>query len=88
MNIIESISTNAAIAFAAAVVLILLYLLLLYFRNPVLVKLGLRNIPRRPAQSILIVIGLALSTIIIISALSTGDTLSSSLRRRSCRGLW
>ncbi|MEZ4617245.1 MAG: hypothetical protein R2867_17280 [Caldilineaceae bacterium] len=83
MNIIESISTNAAIAFAAAVVLILLYLLLLYFRNPVLVKLGLRNIPRRPAQSILIVIGLALSTIIIISALSTGDTLSSSLRRQA-----
>ena len=83
MTILESISTNAALAFGAAVIAILLYLVLLYVRNPVLVKLGLRNIPRRPTQSILIIIGLALSTIIIISALSTGDTLSSSLRRQA-----
>ncbi len=83
MTILNTISTSAAIFFAAAVGLILLYLVLLYFRNPVLVKLGLRNIPRRPSQSILIVIGLALSTIIIISAFSTGDTLSSSLRRQA-----
>ncbi|HRW11223.1 MAG TPA: hypothetical protein P5121_39250, partial [Caldilineaceae bacterium] len=71
MTIIDSIGTYAALFFAGAVVLVLLYLALLYFRNPVLVKLGLRNIPRRPTQSVLIVIGLALSTIIIISALST-----------------
>lgn len=83
MAIIDTIGTYAAMAFAGAVGLILIYLALLYFRNPVLVKLGLRNIPRRPTQSILIVIGLALSTIIIVSAFSTGDTLSSSLRRQA-----
>ncbi len=83
MTILDTISTNTAIVFAAAVALIILYLVLLYWRNPVLVKLGLRNIPRRPSQSILIIIGLALSTIIIISAFSTGDTLSSSLRQQA-----
>lgn len=83
MSILNNISTNTALFFAAAVVLILLYLFFLYGRNPVLVKLGLRNIPRRPTQSILIVIGLALSTIIIVSALSTGDTLAYSLQRQA-----
>ena len=83
MTFLNNISTNTAIFFAAAVGLILLYLFFLYGRNPVLVKLGLRNIPRRPSQSILIVIGLALSTIIIVSALSTGDTLSYSLQRQA-----
>jgi len=83
MSILNNISTNTALFFAGAVVLILLYLFFLYGRNPVLVKLGLRNIPRRPTQSILIVVGLALSTIIIVSALSTGDTLAYSLQRQA-----
>lgn len=83
MNLLQTAGTTAAIVLAAAVGLILLYLALLYWRNPVLVKLGLRNIPRRPSQSILIVIGLALSTIIIVSAFSTGDTLSYSLKRQA-----
>ncbi|MEZ4736409.1 MAG: FtsX-like permease family protein [Caldilineaceae bacterium] len=83
MNFFTNLGTNTAIALTAAVVLILLYLFLLWLRNPVLVKLGVRNIPRRPTQSVLIVIGLALSTIIIVSALSTGDTLTYSLRRQA-----
>lgn len=83
MNLLNNLGVNTAIALTAVVVLILLYLLLLWLRNPVLVKLGVRNIPRRPTQSILIVIGLALSTIIIVSALSTGDTLTYSLRRQA-----
>ena len=83
MNFINNLGSNTAIALAGAVVAILLYLGVLYLRNPVLVKLGIRNIPRRPSQSVLIVIGLALSTIIIVSALSTGDTLTYSLRRQA-----
>lgn len=63
--------------------LILLYLAILAMRNPVLVKIGLRNIPRRPAQSVLIVIGLTLSTIIILSSLATGDTLTHSVRSQA-----
>jgi len=83
MNFLNNLGNNTALILAATVVAILLYLGLLWLRNPVLVKLGLRNIPRRPTQSILIVIGLALSTIIIVSALSTGDTLTYSLRRQA-----
>src|SRR3954466_14720124 len=52
----------------------------LILRNRVIFKLGIRNVPRRPAQTILIVIGLMLSTLIISAAFTTGDTLSSSIR--------
>ena len=62
---------------------LLVFLLVLAFfarRNPVLFKLGLRNIPRRRAQTVLIIIGLMLSTAIITSALALGDTVSSLIR--------
>src|SRR5579859_6145500 len=52
----------------------------LALRNRLLFKLGLRNIPRRRAQTILIIVGLMLSTVIITSAFGTGDTLSYSVR--------
>ena len=48
-------------------------------RRPVIFRLGVRNIPRRKAQTILIVVGLMLSTLIISAALGTGDTLDYSL---------
>ena len=48
------------------------------WRRPVIFKLGVRNIPRRKAQTILIVVGLMLSTLIISAALGTGDTLHYS----------
>src|SRR5438093_7126300 len=47
-------------------------------RRPVIFKLGIRNIPRRKAQTILIVVGLMLSTLIIAAALGTGDTIAYS----------
>lgn len=49
------------------------------WRRPVIFKLGVRNIPRRKAQTILIVIGLMLSTLIISAALGTGDTVDNSI---------
>ena len=48
------------------------------WRRPVIFKLGVRNIPRRKAQTTLIVLGLMLSTLIIAAALGTGDTLDYS----------
>src|SRR3954452_11150255 len=48
------------------------------WRRPVIFKIGIRNIPRRKAQTILIVIGLMLSTMIIAAALGTGDTIDYS----------
>ena len=43
-------------------------------RNRLLFALAVRNVPRRPFQSALIAGGLALATIIITTALTTGDT--------------
>ena len=42
-------------------------------------KLGVRNIPRRRAQTTLIVLGLMLSTVIISAAFTTGDTVDRSV---------
>ena len=55
--------------------------------NRIVVKIGLRNIPRRPAQTALIVVGLMLSTLIISSALGTGDTINHSIRLAATEGL-
>src|SRR5215211_5445527 len=49
------------------------------WRRPVIFKLGVRNIPRRKAQTVLIVVGLMLSTMIIAAALGVGDTVDYSI---------
>ena len=56
-------------------------------RNRIMVKLGLRNIPRRRGQAILIVVGIMLSTVIASAALGTGDTISFSIRKATLDGL-
>ncbi|MCK9486945.1 MAG: ABC transporter permease [Dehalococcoidia bacterium] len=49
------------------------------WRNPLLVRMGIRNIARRKAQTALIVVGLMLSTLIISAAFATGDTVGYSV---------
>ena len=53
---------------------------ILALRNRVMLKMGVRPIPRRPGQTVLIVIGVMLSTVIISAGFGTGDTLSVSIR--------
>jgi ABC-type antimicrobial peptide transport system permease subunit len=65
---------------AAAVAAVLLVLLLLAAVNRVLLKMALRNVPRRKAQTVLILFGLMLATLIITASLSVGDTLGYSLQ--------
>ncbi len=48
-------------------------------RNPVIFRLGIRNVPRRKAQTGLIVIGLMLSTLLIAAAFTTGDSMNYSI---------
>ncbi len=48
-------------------------------RNRVMFNIGVRNIPRRRAQTVLIVLGLMLSTLIISAAFATGDTVDRSI---------
>ncbi|MDP6665955.1 MAG: ABC transporter permease, partial [Dehalococcoidia bacterium] len=72
--------SNLATILAVGTIFVLLIVLFLALRNRVLLKLSLRNIPRRKAQSVLIVVGLMLSTTIIMAALAIGDSVSSSIR--------
>src|SRR5579872_1023400 len=74
-------------AMLGAFTVIALVTAVLAVRNRLLFKLALRNIPRRRAQSILIVLGLMLSTIIITSAFTAGDTFSYSIRSSAIAGL-
>ncbi len=48
-------------------------------RNRVMFFVGVRNIPRRRAQTVLIIVGLMLSTLIISTAFSIGDTVDYSI---------
>ena len=59
----------------------------LAWKNPVILKLGVRNIPRRPTQTVLIIVGVMLSSIIISAAFGTGDTISYSIRAQAVEGL-
>jgi len=68
-------------------VFVIISLVLLAWRRPVFLKLGLRPIPRRRAQSALIVLGLMLATLIITAAFITGDTLSHSIRSVAIEGM-
>jgi putative ABC transport system permease protein len=52
----------------------------LALRNRILVKLAVRNVGRRRGRSALIVVGLMLGTTIIAAALTTGDTMSHTIR--------
>ena len=64
-----------AIFLAAMVVLAVLAL-----RNRIMLKMGLRPITRRLGQTVLIIVGVMLSTVIISAAFGTGDTISFSIR--------
>src|SRR5690554_6303427 len=57
------------------------------WRNRVIFKMAVRNIPRRKTQSILIMVGLMLATLIIAAALTTGDTLDHTITDMSYEAL-
>ena len=56
-------------------------------RNRVMLKMALRNIPRRKAQTALIVVGIMISTLIMAASFGTGDTLTFSIRQAVVDGL-
>jgi putative ABC transport system permease protein len=56
---------------------------ILAMRNVVMFKMAIRNIPRRRAQSTLIVVGLMLATLLFSASFATGDTISNSFRLKA-----
>src|SRR5579885_1380080 len=73
-------TTDLARVLAAASALVLLGLGLVGLRRRTLMKLGLRNAARRPLRSVVIVVGLMLSTVVIATAFSTGDAMTLTVR--------
>src|SRR3712207_5897886 len=56
-------------------------------RNRVSFKMAARNLPRRRTQTILVVLGLMLATMLFSASFTTGDTLTNSLRVQSLENL-
>jgi len=67
------------IVFLGLLAVTLSALAVIFLRNRIVFLMGLRNIPRRMAQTVLIVVGLMLSTVIITAAFTTGDTVDYSI---------
>ncbi|MCE2404939.1 MAG: FtsX-like permease family protein [Dehalococcoidia bacterium] len=78
MNVIMVVLLAIVVPALAAVAL-------MAWRNRVMLKIGLRNIPRRRAQTALIVIGIMLSTVIMAAAFGTGDTINFSIRNEAIK---
>ena len=57
------------------------------WRNRVMLKLGLRNIPRRKSQTALIIFGIMVSTLIMAAAFGTGDSITYSIRKNAIDAL-
>jgi putative ABC transport system permease protein len=71
------------VVFAAGALL----LAFLATRDRTSLRMAVRNIPRRRAQSALIVTGLTLATVLFSAALTTGDTLTTSLRTQALENI-
>ena len=65
----------------------LVLLALSALRNRVSFRMAARNIPRRRAQTVLVVLGLMLATMLFSASFTTGDTLTNSLRLQALENL-
>ncbi|MEK9659614.1 MAG: FtsX-like permease family protein [Chloroflexota bacterium] len=79
---INSVMIALLAVFGAGVALTAFFAL----RSPVLFRMAVRNIPRRRAQTALIVAGLMLATLLFSASISTGDTLANSIRVQLLKG--
>ena len=80
MNVIFGIPMNVImVVLVATLLLCLLAVAWIAWRRPIVFKLGTRNIQRRKSQTVLIILGLMLSTLIMVAALGTGDTINQSI---------
>ena len=79
--------TTLALVLLGLFIAVLTLVGVMAWRNRIMLKLGLRNIPKRPAQTVLIIVGLMLSTVIITSAFGTGDTIAFTIRSLAVRTL-
>src|SRR5919199_1521854 len=72
---------SLAVALATLLGLLFVPVIATILFKRVLFRIGIRNLPRRRAQTLLIVLGLMLSTLIMSSALGFGDSLNYSIEK-------
>ena len=88
MEELFGVSMNVIMAVLLAIVLpAMAVIAVMAWRNRIMLKMGLRNIPRRRAQTVLIIIGIMLSSVIMAAAFGTGDTISFSIRSEAIKSL-
>lgn len=75
-------STPFAIGLLVAAGLLLLGIGVACLRNRLLLLMGLRNMLRRPAQTSLLLIGLTVSTVLIVASFGLGDSLTYSAQQQ------
>ena len=81
-------SVSGIAAFLAVIAAIFgIVLLYIAVRNPILVRMAFRSVWRRPARSVLIIVGLMLATTIISSAFTTGDSVTFSIKSSAVEDL-
>ncbi len=80
---LTSIAAVLAIAFGVAIA----FLLFIRIRNPILVRMAIRNVLRRPGQRLLVLAGLMLATAIISSAFTIGDSVTYSIKSTTAASL-
>ena len=78
----STVATVFAVAFGIAVA----FLVYIRLRLPILVRMAIRNVLRRPGQSLLIIAGLMLATAIISNAFTVGDPVTYSLKNTAADG--
>src|SRR5215217_3309749 len=76
--------TLVLLAICASGALVLAFLAL---RDRTSFKMAVRNAPRRPTQTALILLGLMLATLLFSAAFTTGDTLTNSLRTQALKNI-
>src|SRR5829696_1461902 len=64
-----------------------LILAVLAVRDRTSFRMAVRNVPRRKTQTALIVVGLMLATLLFSAAVTTGDTLTESLRMQALENI-
>ena len=78
--------SNVAVVLAVAFGIAVAFLVYIRLRLPILVRMAVRNVLRRPVQSLLIIAGLMLATAIISSAFTVGDSVTYSLKNTAADG--
>ncbi|MGH3453777.1 MAG: hypothetical protein ACRDP2_05125, partial [Nocardioidaceae bacterium] len=72
---------DAMIPLAMATGIALGFTVYLLVRRPILRRLALRQIMRRPTEAVLVVVGSLLGTALIVASMAVGDSLDRSVRQ-------